>query len=68
MATCNHKNRVRFLTRIKLVRFLRGCWIPFACCALALVGCKAEDEIFKETITHKDREPIALRVAIMKRD
>lgn len=34
---------------------------------LALAGCKPEDEIAKETITHSDREKIRLRVAVVER-
>jgi len=32
-----------------------------------LAGCKAEDEIRTEVVSHADREPIRLRVAVMQR-
>jgi hypothetical protein len=34
---------------------------------VALAGCKPEDEIAKETVTHADREKIRLRVAVIER-
>lgn len=33
----------------------------------ALIGCRAEDEILQETVTHPDRENLRLRVAILER-
>lgn len=41
--------------------------IPFALCLLALVGCKAEEEIRTETVEHASREKIRLRVAYFTR-
>lgn len=36
-------------------------------CLFGLAGCAKEDEITKETVTHADREPIRLRIAIMEK-
>ncbi|MSQ95715.1 MAG: hypothetical protein EXR98_14310 [Gemmataceae bacterium] len=49
------------------MRFFPAYLVLFAASLALLVGCKAEDEIEKNEVTHPDREAIRLRVAIMKR-
>jgi hypothetical protein len=47
------------------VRFLSAFLIL---CPLFLAGCRQDDVIQQETVTHEDREPIRLRVAILKHE
>ena len=65
-SSCNHKQQTRDLTRIERVRLLRATLILSAVLLPALPGCRQEDEIKQEIVTYEDREPINLRVAIVR--
>lgn len=45
------------------MRILRASLIPLAVVLFALPGCREEEVIKKETVTHEDREALRLRVA-----
>jgi hypothetical protein len=64
---CNHKQKTCFLARIELVRLLRAWLILSAVLLPALPGCRSEDGIHQETVTHPDRQSLRLRVAILER-
>src|ERR1043165_443494 len=40
--------------------------IIFSIILLTLTGCRQDEEIKQETVTHEDREPILLRVAMLR--
>jgi len=54
--------------RFDLVRTLRAFLIPLAVVLFTLPGCREEDVIKKEEVTHEDREALRLRVAFITRD
>src|SRR5438105_2221019 len=56
---------VRFPNEDPPVHFLRVFLILTVFLA-AVAGCRQEDEIKQETVTHDNREPIHLRVAILR--
>src|SRR6516164_6497748 len=58
--------RFAFLARIELVRFLRACVLLSAVLLPGLTGCRQGDEIMRQIVTYEDREPIHLRVAIVR--
>ena len=48
------------------MRFLRAC-LPLAVfLLLSVAGCRYDDEIRQDTVAHEDREPLKLRVAILR--
>jgi hypothetical protein len=49
------------------VRILRVALIPITVILFALPGCREEDVIRKEEVTHEDREPLRLRTAFILR-
>lgn len=49
------------------MRLLRAAWILAAAALVAVPGCAPEETVKVETVTHPDREPIRLRIALLRR-